>query len=232
MAKEKVLNFSRELKAPTGKLVEFHGAKLLVPDNVYSPLEDSELLALAVEKHAFGNFLEIGCGSGIQCILAAKKASVKKVVGVDLNEEAVVACENNASINGVAGKCLFFKSDLFSTLKTLHEVPAKFDCIAFNPPYLPTSAEDQVKGKFNLALDGGLTGRKQMDAFILAVRGHLSPGGTVLLVSSSLSSSEEFEDGNKETIAKLEKEGFTCEVVGRQKLFFEELVVFKARNAI
>lgn len=228
MAKEKKLNFSITPAQPEGNLVEFHGANLLVSREVYSPLEDSELLAQAVEKYAFGNFLEIGCGSGIQCIVAAKKATVKKVVGVDLNEKAVDLSEKNAVLNGVAGKCLFFKSNLFSTLEKLHDVPAKFDCIAFNPPYLPTGEDEKVKGKLNLALDGGKTGRVLLDKFISAVREHLTPEGIVLLVSSSLSSSKEFENGNKETLAKLVEQGFKAEVVGRQKFFFEELAVFRA----
>ena len=52
-------------------IVEFHGTRLLVSRNVYSPREDSELLAQAVENYAFGNFLDVGCGSRIQSIVAA-----------------------------------------------------------------------------------------------------------------------------------------------------------------
>lgn len=219
-----------ETKTVEKNFVEVVGAKLIVPSDVYSPREDSELLARAVGRCAFGSFLDVGCGSGIQSIVAAKKASVKKVVGVDLNEEAVAACEKNAEVNGVAGKCLFFKSELFSTLRSIHDEQPKFDCIAFNPPYLPTSEEEKLKGKLNLAFDGGATGRELIDKFISEAKDFLALGGIVLLVSSSRSSSKEFEDGNKETLQKLGESGFSAEIVERQNFFFEEVVVFKAES--
>lgn len=210
------------------QIVDVEGAKLLVSSETYSPCEDSEMLAAAVKKFAFGSFLDVGCGSGLQSIVAAKKSAVKKVVGVDLNEEAVELSEKNAALNAVAGKCLFFKSDLFSSLRSLPKAHAQFDCIAFNPPYLPTSQEEKVKGKLNLAFDGGLTGRELMDKFISETKQFLAQKGIVLLLSSSLSSSKQFEDGNLESAKKLGENGFASEIVERQKFFFEELVVFKA----
>ena len=94
----------------------------------YEPREDSELLAKYVKKFAFGNVLDMGTGSGIQAITAAKKKSVKSVVAADIQEEVI---ENNK--NNIKNKKIkFIVSDLFSNIKN-----KKFDTIIFNPPYLP-----------------------------------------------------------------------------------------------
>ena len=56
---------------------------------IYEPVEDSFLLNKYVDKLAFGRVLDVGTGSSIQAISAAKKKNVKSVLAVDINEEAV-----------------------------------------------------------------------------------------------------------------------------------------------
>ncbi len=62
------------------------------------------LLALAglAEARAFGNALDMGCGSGILAFAAAKLWSCP-VLAVDNDETAVLRARENAAINGVAG---------------------------------------------------------------------------------------------------------------------------------
>ncbi len=62
------------------------------------------LLALAglAEARAFGNALDMGCGSGILAFAAAKLWSCP-VLAVDNDEAAVLRARENAAINGVAG---------------------------------------------------------------------------------------------------------------------------------
>ncbi len=45
---------------------------------LYEPREDSELLAKHVNEHAKGICLDVGTGSGIQAVEAAKNKNVKK----------------------------------------------------------------------------------------------------------------------------------------------------------
>ncbi|MEW5955881.1 MAG: HemK2/MTQ2 family protein methyltransferase, partial [Candidatus Micrarchaeota archaeon] len=191
---------------------------------VYEPREDSFLLAEAVKKFARGKFLEVGTGSGLSAIVAARKNRVESVVAVDSSACALKAAEKNASTNGVAEKIVFKKSNLFSAVK------GKFDCIAFNPPYLPSDSADRTRGSLRKAWEGGKTGRAVLDKFLRTVRVHLKPKGRVLLLNSSLSSSRGEGDGNDETRAALEKLGFRVRVVGKQDFFFEHLIVFKALN--
>ena len=62
---------------------------------IYKPREDSKLLAKYVKKYAKGLVLDIGTGSGIQALEAAKKKNVKKVVAVDIQKEVVDYCKEN-----------------------------------------------------------------------------------------------------------------------------------------
>lgn len=155
------------------------GLQLLIFDDVYEPAEDSYLLAKWVEKFSKGkSVLDMGTGCGIQAIVAAK-AGASHVVGVDLNGNAVENAKLNAKQNNV--KCEFFVSDLFSNVKET------FDMIVFNPPYLPTSDEEKLKGNINLAFDGGKSGRELLDKFLKEYKNYLNKNGFALVLESSLS---------------------------------------------
>lgn len=73
-------------------------------------------------------FLELGCGSGIVALLAAKKGA--KVIASDINQTALDFLETNASNNNLSLTAVY--SDLFQNLTQQH-----FDYIIINPPYYP-----------------------------------------------------------------------------------------------
>ncbi len=184
--------------------------------SVYEPREDSFLLENAVVKYAFGKVLDLGTGSGIQAIAAAKKLEVESVVAVDINHQALKQAKANAVAAGIAGKIVFKESDLFSSLEG-----EKFDTITFNPPYLPVSEEENVG---DIALESGESGREFTERFLKEFEEHLNAGGIVLLLQSSIS-------GWEKTKKDLESKGFAVEIVGRERFFFEEIVVLKAQKA-
>ncbi len=185
-------------------------------NEVYEPREDSFLLEKAIAQHAFGRVLDIGTGSGIQAIAAAAKPEVSAVVAVDINLQALKQAQANAFTEGVGKKTVFRQSDLFSAL-----AGEKFDTIAFNPPYLPATPEETVG---DVALESGESGRELTEKFLSEFETHLNPGGIVLLLQSSVSGWEKTKEG-------LEAKGFAVETVGRERFFFEEIVVLKARRA-
>jgi release factor glutamine methyltransferase len=193
--------------------------KLASSPSVYEPSDDSELLAEVVEREAKGCVLDVGTGSGVQAIAAALKPRVTQVTATDVNPAALKLAATNAKANGAASKIRFIESDLFA------RVPrgASFDCVVFNPPYLPTARGEKVKGKLNSAFDGGgARGRRVTERFLrgLALGRFLKPGGVVLLVQSSLS-------GFGKTIEQLEKLGFSARVAASRHFFFEEIVVLR-----
>jgi release factor glutamine methyltransferase len=75
-------------------------------------------------------FLELGCGSGIISIYAAKKEAI--VTATDINKTALEFLEKSATNNNVA--ITITESNLFEKLQN-----KAFDYIIINPPYYPKS---------------------------------------------------------------------------------------------
>src|SRR3989338_4349986 len=150
---------------------------------VYEPQEDSFLLAEQVKKYAKGNVLDMGTGSGIQAITAAKCVNVKAVTAVDVNPSAVKMANANALKGGVRN-IEFLESNIFSALNG-----RKFDTIIFNPPYLP--ADIMAK---DVALDGGKKGYEVLGKFIEGVNDFLKEDGIVLFIFSSLTNKKKIDE--------------------------------------
>ncbi len=195
------------------KKVFYEDFELRVHDDVYEPAEDSFALAKHVSKFAKGNVLDMGTGSGLQAIVASNEGT--SVLGVDVNPLAVENARFNSELNGSG--CEFSESDLFT------ELESKFDLIIFNPPYLPTGADEAVPGHINKAWDGGSDGREVIDRFLADAPDFLSPTGAILTLASSLS-------GIKETIDSLKKKGLKAEVLEEVPMFQEKLAVIVARK--
>ncbi|OIO22235.1 hypothetical protein AUJ65_06645 [Candidatus Micrarchaeota archaeon CG1_02_51_15] len=195
------------------------------PDYIYSPREDSFLLAQAARKHAFGTVLDMGCGTGIIGLNAALNPKVKEIVFADRNPLALETAGQNAVANKLGKPTRFVRTNLFATLKNV-----KFDCICFNPPYLPAEADDHSPLSLRMAWEGGKTGRKVLDAFLRDFKKHLKQNGILLLLNSSLSCSRGEGNGNEETLTKLKKLGLTAKTIAKQDFFFEHVVVIRAKK--
>lgn len=164
-------------------------------NEIYEPAEDSYLLERFVKEKAFGRVLEIGTGSGILAIVAAKSINVRNVLAVDINPKAVEFVSFEAKKNNLQ-RFKVIESDLFSN------VEGQFETIIFNPPYLPQDYLESVGcGKVavkDLALYGGKKGYEIIIDFLNQVSQYLAPKGKILLLFSSLSGKEKIE----ETISK------------------------------
>jgi len=187
-----------------------------ISKEVYSPSEDSWLLEECILKENLvgKKCLDLGTGLGIQSI-AMLKSGASAVLAVDINPLAIKESKKrvleylkkNKKVPNQVWKIK--KSNLFSNIKE------KFDFIAFNPPYVPS---DEIKW---VDLDGGEKGRIVIDKFVAGVALHLNKKGILLLLVSSLNKPKEIEH-------LLKEKGFVTKVVGKKKLFFEELIVLRA----
>lgn len=157
--------------------------------------------------------LEIGTGTGLIAIIAARKA--RMVIATDVNPHALDCAVKNITINK-AYNVELRKGDLFEPVED-----EKFDLILFNTPYLPSDEDEAVDDELDAAWNGGFNGREVIDRFLAGVKDHLNPGGKVQLVQSSLT-------GNEKTLQKLEELGFKASITAREKGFFEEIVVITA----
>lgn len=143
-------------------------------DLVYTPAEDSYLLQKYVEKLVFGSVIDIGTGSGIQALTAARKNEVSMVIATDISKNAIFVAEELVKREGLSKKVTIIESDLFSNINE------KFDWIIFNPPYLPSE-----KGLVDGTFDGGKTGKEVIERFLSQAKNFLKESGRILLIYSS-----------------------------------------------
>jgi len=182
---------------------------------VYSPAEDSWLLAENVPE-PFGSkeFLDIGCGTGIIGINAARKGW--HVTCTDLDPLAVKTARRNFEKEDLSGE--FLVGDLFEPVKG-----RKFDVIAFNTPYLPTGQEDQ-DAENRIVWDGGKEGINHAVSTIKQAGGFLSEEGEIIILVSSL--------GNIKKLFRIAREqGYNVSIIACKKLFFEELLVLSFKKS-
>ena len=108
----------------------FNNIKVKVKPGVFHPglFISTKMLLNFVEGLNLGKktFLELGAGSGIVSILAAKKGA--KVYASDISSITIENIKLNTDMNGV--EISVIQSDLFQNLTGL-----KFDYIIINPPY-------------------------------------------------------------------------------------------------
>lgn len=190
--------------------------RFTVPDSVYQPAEDSFMLADAAESLR-GEVLEIGCGCGIASLVCAAADKNNNVTGIDINPAAVRCAAENARRNDIPNAS-FVQGNLFSPVGE-----KRFDAILFNPPYLPTSDDEKLKGGLNRAFDGGKDGRETLDRFLYEFDMHLVPGGTLSLIQSSLNDMEK-------TRRALTAMGYRCAIEKERAFFFEKLYLLKAEK--
>jgi release factor glutamine methyltransferase len=181
-----------------------------VSREIYQPAEDTRLLLRVAlqEARAEDEAIEIGCGSGLICRELALK--VKSIIATDINPHATRWVKSHG-IEAV-------RADLFAGIR------GRFDLVIFNPPYLPTSAEERSSGWLNTALDGGETGKDVIYAFLQQLGSHLSARGRALLLISSLNGCKEIEE-------KAEAEGLEVSLKATERCFFEQLHVLEVTVA-
>ena len=172
---------------------------------MYSPSDDSFLLAESVAKYAGKSALEIGIGSGI--ILRILYENFEVVAGTDIDFESLRHCKNNLSSSIYLVCC--------DAASSFHY---KFDLIVSNPPYLPKVNDEG----YDSAIHGGYNGVETTLHFIKSATSVLAKNGKMLMLVSSLSDRTKIE----KSIAQMRLEKRT---LGEKKLFFETLTILEVR---
>lgn len=155
--------------------------KILTFPGVFHPISDSWLLADVLCGQGLSPttaVLDLCSGSGVIAIAAAR-AGAGPVTAVDLARPALAAIALNARLNGVRVRTL--RGDLFAPV-----AGERFDIIASNPPYVPSDSDALPRRGVTRAWEAGLDGRALLDRICAQAPAHLRPGGTLLLVHSSL----------------------------------------------
>lgn len=180
---------------------------------IYEPREDTELILNQLKYYAKGNILDMGTGTGILAIAAAKTSPFNQVIGIDINPDAVEHARKEAESKNIENIRLI-QSDLFEALK---DKEIKFDLIIFNPPYLPEQEGETEELK--LALSGGKKGYEVLERFFGEVSNYLMPYGKVLVLFSTLTGKEKVHE-------IIERFAFNYQKIAEESYFHETLFVY------
>lgn len=152
-----------------GEVFEYLGLTLVVPPHVQVVEHTSDVLGEVVRAEAAAGerVLDMGTGSGVNAILAARNGA--EVLAVDINPHAVEAARANVERNGVADRVAVGRSDLF------HEVEGRFDLVVFDPPFRWMKPRDWAEASIT---DEGY---RSLTAFFATVRERLTETGRILV---------------------------------------------------
>ncbi len=177
--------------------------RIITLPGVFTPHSDTWLLADVMRRERpprDADVLELGTGSGAIGVAAAQ-CGARSVTVVDVSRRALVTATINARLNGV--RVTPRRGDLFAPV-----AGRQFDLVLSNPPYLP-SDDIPSRGPSRAWQGGGGDGRALLERICADVADHLRPGGTVLLVHSSVIDVAR-------TIEALEEAGLEADVVHRE----------------
>jgi release factor glutamine methyltransferase len=176
--------------------------RIITPPGVFRPLSDTRLLADQARALApAARVLDVCTGTG-HLAVAAALAGARRVVAVDVSRRAVLAARLNARLNGV--RVDVRRGDLLAPVGA-----ERFDLVVSNPPYLPAVAGELPEHGPERAWDAGSDGRVLLDRLIAGAPRVLAPGGTLLLVQSSVC-------GESATLAALVAAGLHPRVQARR----------------
>jgi release factor glutamine methyltransferase len=176
--------------------------RLMTLPGVFRPHSDSLLLAGhlrdAVEPGA--SVADVCTGSGVLAVTAACSGA-GSVVAVDVSRRAVLTAWINARLNRVSIRAR--RGDLFAPL-----YGERFDLIVSNPPYVPADDDALPTRGRARAWDAGRDGRALLDRICAQAPARLRPGGSVLIVHSSVCDADR-------TVEMLAEGGLAAEVLVR-----------------
>jgi release factor glutamine methyltransferase len=188
---------------------EFYSLEFEVNPDVLIPRPETELLVVAlldcVKRRAGSSFslvpgaqppgpiaiADVGTGSGVLAVCAAKYVPTAHVTAIDISPAALAVARRNAERHGVADRIRFVASNLFSA----EPAELRFDCIVSNPPYISTAEMEQLAADVreyepDVALRAGEKGTDVIAPLIEQAAVRLKPGGALSIEVSPMIAAE------------------------------------------
>lgn len=178
---------------------EFYSLSFRVTGDVLIPRPETEFVVVALldrvkDRAKAGvsaekplSIADVGTGSGILAICAAKYVPNARVTAIDVSPAALAVAKSNAADHGAAGRIEFLEGDLLSGL------PAEttFDFIVSNPPYVSESefaalAREVRDHEPRWALVAGEGGTEVIERLVTQAAERLVPGGWLIVEISPM----------------------------------------------
>jgi release factor glutamine methyltransferase len=171
---------------------EFYSLSFAVSQDTLIPRPETEFVVIglldaaktqkpAVRDDGF-EIADVGTGSGILAVTAAKKLPTARVTAIDISPGALKVAAANAAAHGVSERVALVESDLFA------KVPAdkKFDFIVSNPPYITTAEmaeldRDVADYEPRTALEAGPRGTEVIERLLPQAAERLVSGGRLFI---------------------------------------------------
>jgi release factor glutamine methyltransferase len=172
---------------------------------MYTPSDDTFLLADSLSQYKGWRALEIGVGSGL--LLNILKENFVYVVGSDIDLRSLWHCKQQQTSSS---NVLLVCCDAGSAFRS-----NKFNFIISNPPYLPNDEDSDI---VDPTIYGGHVGIEATVHFVNSALPLLAKGGKMLVVISSLADPLNFE-------RMIVKNNIRKKIVREKRLFYEMLSI-------
>lgn len=151
-------------------LLHIHEQQVFVP-NLMSWLGAAQMAVRRGEV-----FCDVGTGSGLHAVLAAKLGA-GRVFGTDISPTALRFARKNARLNKVGGICRFLRGSL---VEPLIERGIRADAMIYNAPHFPGRRVDAaLHSRLKDSVDGGPDGARLNAMFLRQAPAALAPSGRI-----------------------------------------------------
>jgi HemK-related putative methylase len=193
------------------RLERIHGTPLLVLPSVFNPrlLRTGAFFAELIASRrlgADGDVLDLGTGSGVCALFAARHA--RRVVAVDINRAAVRCAAINARLNQVETRIDCLHGDLFGPV-----MGRRFDAIFFNPPF--------IVGTPSSPRDFAWRGSDVASRFASGLGVHLNPRGCAYLLLST------YGDACALFVEELAQRGYSQRIFATRRYVNERVTILE-----
>jgi release factor glutamine methyltransferase len=178
---------------------EFYSLEFEVTPDVLIPRPETELVVVALLDHvkqrpnsdASIDIADVGTGSGILAVCAAKFVPNSRVKAIDISPAALAVARRNAKRHEVAERIEFVESDLLSA----EPAEPRFDYIVSNPPYvsaaeMETLSVDVREHEPDVALRAGERGTDVIAPLVEQSAARLKPAGALFIEISPMIAAE------------------------------------------
>ena len=140
---------------------------------------DAVLLGMLAELDESSNILDVGTGSGVIALMLAQRNSRARILGIDINQEAVAQAADNFKNSPWSSRLTSLEADFAASDSEFFDSrKASFDTIVSNPPFFPTAPLSMSSERREARISETLTFAQLISGSSLLLR----DGGTLQVI--------------------------------------------------